>query len=471
MRPNRSNILWILALMAVSTASCSQAGSSDSQDLVGVARIALTNVPADGTCVGVTASGYRVVSRFFDATAGSNAVLEMSGLPLGQVTFTAEAFPGSCPPSPDAIPTWIDDGPSVVTVAVTPAVQVSLNLVRNGNANVSIGFDDQGDASAGQGGAPATPDGGAGGQGGAGPTGGGAEGGIGGADGGSAATTVGAGDAGPSTISTFMQLTGVTGGATAPGFEGWFEVETFALTATPTSISPSGTVETVTRWSATATLRYQKGVPELYGEIAQPTKKLRAVKLSTIVPAGVPGVAWSASIPAASIASIASGGPGDVPDLLITFGLDTEVTLTLDSDPPSGSSPLTLGSEPVPYVVTSPTTLFEFVIGGPPGPGQFPATAFVPPSEPKPAPELALTMPMGPPVFSLLSQAATLTTWPTGAVDFDQDGSAGPAPLGSYGLSKIEVGSVTFSPTLATLNFDATVSSWSTAGGPTVTAP
>ena len=158
--------------LAAAIAGCvgvPRSGGGSTDDMIGRAVLALSGVPADGTCVQVVAAGNRTVTRNFGAAAGTTATFQMSGLPLGQVTFTASAFSGSCPPPAGGGPNWISDAAFTATIGVSPPALVTLNLVRNGNAIVDVGFDDGAD-----GGTTASDGGGApadgGGSGGSGPT-------------------------------------------------------------------------------------------------------------------------------------------------------------------------------------------------------------------------------------------------------------------------------------------------------------
>src|SRR5450432_4258820 len=195
-----------LAFLSVSfLASCTGPGpAGGSDDMIGRVSVALTGVPDDGTCAQITAAGYRTVTSNLDASAGSSRVFELGGLPLGQVTFTAAAFAGACPPAPGAVPNWVSDAPFTTTVAIDPPVLVTLNLVRNGNANIVVGFDD-------------TADGGTGTSGGGTSGGGGATGGAGGGGGTGGSTSGGA--------TLLMQVAGVHGASTLKGFENWFNLE------------------------------------------------------------------------------------------------------------------------------------------------------------------------------------------------------------------------------------------------------
>src|SRR5262245_37829400 len=114
---------WMVVVASVSglLASCmgDNAPARD-PDLVGTASIALTGVPADGTCVEITAVGNRTVTRTVDAPAGSMTMVHAGGLPLGTVTFKAQAFGGRCVDRGTAQPNWVSDADFVTTVAVAP---------------------------------------------------------------------------------------------------------------------------------------------------------------------------------------------------------------------------------------------------------------------------------------------------------------------------------------------------------------
>jgi hypothetical protein len=114
-----------------------EAGQGES---VGTAAIAITDAPADGTCIQVTATGFRTVTSSFDVPAGHSTVFLMKGLPLGTVIFSGAAFGGTCASlAMGAVPNWVSD-PVTTTVAVSPPVNVTLAMHRNGRANVSVDF-------------------------------------------------------------------------------------------------------------------------------------------------------------------------------------------------------------------------------------------------------------------------------------------------------------------------------------------
>jgi hypothetical protein len=140
-----------LALGAALLAACASSNNgSGGEELTGTASIAITNAPADGTCIEITAAGYRTVTQNFSVAAGASTVLAMKALPLGAVTFSANAFSGSCSMvNPMSVPNWVSNQVPA-SVAVAPAVSVALEMQRNGNAQVSVDFPNEPDGSSSQ---------------------------------------------------------------------------------------------------------------------------------------------------------------------------------------------------------------------------------------------------------------------------------------------------------------------------------
>ncbi|MFT3774233.1 MAG: hypothetical protein QM820_53400 [Minicystis sp.] len=128
-----------LGLVAVA-AGCTAA---DDDETTGVAQIAITQVPFDGSvgCIAVTATGATTVTRKTDVTPGSGSILTLSGLPTGTVSFTGNAYAGPCAQvSPASVPTWVSD-PVLAMISHQP-VLVTLSMRRNGQATVGVDFDD-----------------------------------------------------------------------------------------------------------------------------------------------------------------------------------------------------------------------------------------------------------------------------------------------------------------------------------------
>jgi hypothetical protein len=106
--------------------------------------LAINSVPVDVACIRVSASGPdRAVSRELDVMAGAALNEPFSGLPLGTVVFTAEAFSAACESVTKAtVPAWISD-PAPTAVVLGRIASVALTLHRNGRAKVGIDFSDE----------------------------------------------------------------------------------------------------------------------------------------------------------------------------------------------------------------------------------------------------------------------------------------------------------------------------------------
>jgi hypothetical protein len=110
-------------------------------DLVGTASLAILSAPPDGTCIQVTAAGAQTVIHRFDVAAGSSTVLALTGLPLGHVAFSAQAFGSACAVvKPGTVASWVTEAPVTATVDVSPPVGVTVTLRHNGHAQVGVNF-------------------------------------------------------------------------------------------------------------------------------------------------------------------------------------------------------------------------------------------------------------------------------------------------------------------------------------------
>jgi hypothetical protein len=132
-----------VAGILLSAAGCVGSGPppSGGGELLGTATMAIVNAPPDGTCIQVTATGAQTVTQAFDVAAGGSTELAMKELPLGQVTFTANAFASACSAvTPDSVAAWVSDPSVITTVVVSPPIAVSLTMRHNGHAQVAVDF-------------------------------------------------------------------------------------------------------------------------------------------------------------------------------------------------------------------------------------------------------------------------------------------------------------------------------------------
>lgn len=147
--------MLLSGLMGLLAGACSSTSAPSERD-IGVARIALAVVPADVQCLEVSASAARSVTKRATLVPGTSVTLDMTGLPLGAVQFSANAFAEDCASSTSSSPTWISD-PVSATIIGGVVAEVELTMHHNGRASVRIDFaDDDGgvDGGGGQGGSP-----------------------------------------------------------------------------------------------------------------------------------------------------------------------------------------------------------------------------------------------------------------------------------------------------------------------------
>lgn len=135
----RHNIALTVATAAL-FAGCG-AEPTPSPELTGEAEVALTNKPADVSCLRITVQGTRRDVRSFNLTG--KAVFRLTGLPVGNDTFSAEAFQASCANvTSTAIPTWLSE-PVTERVRAGIVTHVALNMIHNGQGSVSVNFDEE----------------------------------------------------------------------------------------------------------------------------------------------------------------------------------------------------------------------------------------------------------------------------------------------------------------------------------------
>jgi hypothetical protein len=124
-------------------AGCGRGTSSPPEEL-GVARVAITQAPSDTRCVRITVAGSRTVTSSIDVMPGESTVAMLTGLALGDDTFSGDAFSVACAQvTPMNVAVWVGD-PVVATVVNNPPVDVTLIMHRNGRANVGVDFQDDG---------------------------------------------------------------------------------------------------------------------------------------------------------------------------------------------------------------------------------------------------------------------------------------------------------------------------------------
>jgi hypothetical protein len=118
--------------------------SAPSPDEVEQVRLYIGEVPADVRCVRITAVGTgRTVERELDVTGGTALTESLSGLPIGTVTFTGEAFAAACSGVTRAtIGAWAS-APVQASIVLGRLTTVELMMVRNGRAKVDVTFTEE----------------------------------------------------------------------------------------------------------------------------------------------------------------------------------------------------------------------------------------------------------------------------------------------------------------------------------------
>jgi hypothetical protein len=152
--------LFALAVVAAG-AGCDDDRKAEAEG--GEALLSLDTIPDDVNCVRVTITGeFRAVEREIDVVPGTALSESFSGLPVGSVLFSANAFSATCDKATaSTIPMWVSED-KTVKIAQGKSSSVTLTLYKNGRAKVSVEFADQEDGGT-DAGATGGVDGGAGG--------------------------------------------------------------------------------------------------------------------------------------------------------------------------------------------------------------------------------------------------------------------------------------------------------------------
>lgn len=145
-----------LGLLAT-VASCD---ADHEPDESGQAMLSLATIPDDVTCIRVTAAGeFRSSVSDFDVVPGDTLAQALTGLPVGDVVFSAHAYAAACDSvSKSTVPMWISDQ-KTVNLVQGKSSSVTLTLYKNGRAKVTVEFADQEDGGT-DGGTTSAPDGG-----------------------------------------------------------------------------------------------------------------------------------------------------------------------------------------------------------------------------------------------------------------------------------------------------------------------
>ena len=152
-----------LALLAtVAGAGCDDDHATPPEE-TGQVMLSLAAIPENVNCIRVTAAGeFRSVVSDFDVAPGDTLSQALTGLPVGAVVFSANAYAAACTSvTKSTIPMWISDE-KTVNIVQGRSSSVTLTLYKNGRAKVTVEFADQedGGTDAGTTADGGTPDGG-----------------------------------------------------------------------------------------------------------------------------------------------------------------------------------------------------------------------------------------------------------------------------------------------------------------------
>lgn len=143
----RNGLAVFTALGVIGVSACSidadlKSGSGSSEESVGEIDVALTNAPTDVTCVRVAVVGSRTDVRGFDLAPGKKASFSLTGLPVGTVSVSADAFSVACNKIVSGVnPSWYSDAVST-KIKAGVVTHVALSMIHNGQASVGIDFND-----------------------------------------------------------------------------------------------------------------------------------------------------------------------------------------------------------------------------------------------------------------------------------------------------------------------------------------
>src|SRR5262245_26288726 len=85
-----------LSSLLVAGIGCSGGGEPNDGDGLGQAVVALTQAPPDVGCLQITAAGSRTVVQSYDVMPGASTTFTLTGLALGNVSFSGAAYTTGC---------------------------------------------------------------------------------------------------------------------------------------------------------------------------------------------------------------------------------------------------------------------------------------------------------------------------------------------------------------------------------------
>ena len=108
--------------------------------------LSVGTIPDGIVCIRVSVKGeFRSVETDFDVVPGDTLVQALTGLPVGEDVFSANAYDKDCASvTKSTAPMWLSDE-KTVSIAQGKSSSVTLTLYKNGRAKVTVEFADQED--------------------------------------------------------------------------------------------------------------------------------------------------------------------------------------------------------------------------------------------------------------------------------------------------------------------------------------
>lgn len=141
-----SALLGFFALVHVVACDDGRHGQDKSPVEDGQAMLSVGIIPENVSCVIVTVTGeFRSAERGFDVVPGDTLSQALTALPVGSVVFAANAYAKACADvTKSTSPMWISEE-KAVTLVQGKSSSVTLTLIKNGRAKVTVEFADQED--------------------------------------------------------------------------------------------------------------------------------------------------------------------------------------------------------------------------------------------------------------------------------------------------------------------------------------
>jgi hypothetical protein len=108
--------------------------------------LSVGTIPDNVACVIVTVAGeFRTVVHDFDVAPGNTLAEALTGLPVGAVVFSANAYSQACSSvTKSTTPMWLSEE-KTANLVQGKSTSVTLTLYKNGRAKVTVEFADQED--------------------------------------------------------------------------------------------------------------------------------------------------------------------------------------------------------------------------------------------------------------------------------------------------------------------------------------